>query len=756
MSECNCENIIIEMTPEGQDGIGIVKIELLSTVGVVKTYRITLTNGTYFDYEVSDGSSIASIEKTSTVGLVDTYTITLTDGSTTTFEVTNGAQGERGPAGPQGEKGDKGDTGAQGPKGETGATGAQGPQGERGPQGVQGPAGADGKDGITPDVEITTITGGHNVAFDYGEGDPRNKNFDVMDGQGGSASWGSITGNLPDQTDLANALQSKADVIIASASGSVASFPDGMSAPVVALSVGVEPVQDLHGYDSPWPAGGGANVIPENGEGWFSPYGQISSTFANGVWTVTNAHSSGRSGRLLVGTLSAGTWYASLGSMSGPGTFTLSVHNLSTTAQIVTIPSTGNVATFTLGEDTECYINSSGFSSGVSTITGLMLSATNVSYAPYSNICPISGHSSATVTRTGVNLFDVDTVERINIGGTNYSAVSFSKAGTYCVSTFATGSSCYLVGKVLHTDGTYSSTTYIVSQTTYTPKSFTISEGETLYIYDANSGDNIATAKGLMTGWKLCVAYGNYAPDYEAYHGQTVTISLGSTVYGGTLDVVGRRLTVTKGIVDLGDTVWTKATGGGHTIFYRALTGGSQKDSFSGLCSQYKVVEDGTYATNCMIRLYGSSTYNFSRCAIRDDGKADLTADQFKTAMSGVQLVYELATPTVIENLTEAQISTLLGQNNIWSDTGDCAVQYRADTKAYIDKVVSQTALTTRAMIADSATADGKAPKSLASGDLIIVGDELRKCTSNIGQGSAITASNSTTATLADVIKALQ
>ena len=35
------------------------------------------------------GSNIQSIEKTSTVGLVDTYTVTLTDGNTTTFTVTN-------------------------------------------------------------------------------------------------------------------------------------------------------------------------------------------------------------------------------------------------------------------------------------------------------------------------------------------------------------------------------------------------------------------------------------------------------------------------------------------------------------------------------------------------------------------------------------------------------------------------------------------------------------------------------------------
>jgi hypothetical protein len=133
------------------------------------------------------------------------------------------------------------------------------------------------------------------------------------------------------------------------------------------------------------------------------------------------------------------------------------------------------------------------------------------------------------------------------------------------------------------------------------------------------------------------------------------------------------------------------------------------------------------------------------------------TIEQFKIWLStnNVQLVYPLATPLTVQ-LTPSQISTLLGENHIWADTGDVAVTYRADTKLFIQEQIAESETLTRKMIADIATADGKAPKSLATGDLIIVGDELRKATANIGNGSAITASNSTTATLADVIKALQ
>lgn len=37
-------------------GNGIASIELVSTTGLVKTYRIIFTDGDYFDYQLTDGS----------------------------------------------------------------------------------------------------------------------------------------------------------------------------------------------------------------------------------------------------------------------------------------------------------------------------------------------------------------------------------------------------------------------------------------------------------------------------------------------------------------------------------------------------------------------------------------------------------------------------------------------------------------------------------------------------------------------------
>ena len=42
---------------KGIDGVGIKSFELLSTVGLVKTYRITLDDDTTFDIEITDGKT---------------------------------------------------------------------------------------------------------------------------------------------------------------------------------------------------------------------------------------------------------------------------------------------------------------------------------------------------------------------------------------------------------------------------------------------------------------------------------------------------------------------------------------------------------------------------------------------------------------------------------------------------------------------------------------------------------------------------
>ena len=76
------------------DGVGIDNILKTATVGLVDTYTITYTDGTTTTFDITNGAqgtSITNIAKTSTSGNVDTYTITMSNGDTYTFTVTNGS-----------------------------------------------------------------------------------------------------------------------------------------------------------------------------------------------------------------------------------------------------------------------------------------------------------------------------------------------------------------------------------------------------------------------------------------------------------------------------------------------------------------------------------------------------------------------------------------------------------------------------------------------------------------------------------------
>ena len=58
-------------------------------------------------------------------------------------------------------------------------------------------------------------------------------------------------------------------------------------------------------------------------------------------------------------------------------------------------------------------------------------------------------------------------------------------------------------------------------------------------------------------------------------------------------------------------------------------------------------------------------------------------------ASHNLQVVYPLAT-SVTYYLTPTEIKSFLGVNNIWSDAGGMAVEYRADTKLYVDRKIHE------------------------------------------------------------------
>jgi len=230
--------------------------------------------------------------------------------------------------------------------------------------------------------------------------------------------------------------------------------------------------------------------------------------------------------------------------------------------------------------------------------------------------------------------------------------------------------------------------------------------------------------------------------DYEPYNGTVypVTWSEAGTVYGGTLDVTNGTLTVTMAMVDLGTLNWSRyAVTTNIPVFYPSADITNMKPSAgrSAKCSVYRCMS--WTSLNNRVDKTVEIHPTIARPYIADSAYTDVAT--FKAAMSGVQLVYELATPVTYQ-LTPTEITTLMGENNIWADCGDVSVEYFAKTQTYIEQRINAT----KSIIA-GVEAGFVATKNYAIGDLMIVGDTLYIATAAIANGGTITPGTNVTAT---------
>ena len=355
------------------------------------------------------------------------------------------------------------------------------------------------------------------------------------------------------------------------------------------------------------------------------------------------------------------------------------------------------------------------------------------------NVRPISGWTQAKVTRTGKNLFDPTSTNTDWVGGdgsiyqvptakTNYIPVSPGQTLTISNANASSGESILLIAF-------FSSGSMLSRNVAYNGEKYKT----------ATAPANTEYAIVSFYNWSLTaqqqVEFGSTATAYEPYAGTTVPISWQSEagmIYGGTLDVLTGVLTVGWASVDLGTLGWLYDSV--NARFYTDGLTGTIKRGASGwrttlICSNYKTTSG--IDADCTISEYASTGYIY----IRDTAYSD--KDTFRAAMSGVQLVYDLATPITVQ-LTPATLSTILGTNNIWADTGDVSVTYRADTTLYIDKL---TGSTEEDMIADA---------PIASGKYFLVGNRLFLSTASIAAGAKLNpGTNCTETNLAAALNAL-
>lgn len=183
----------------------------------------------------------------------------------------------------------------------------------------------------------------------------------------------------------------------------IISISDAKAKPAKSLIVGMEPIQDLHGYDSPWPAGGGTNLI------------DVESATVSSQSVLASVS-------LTAGTYTLSAYCTNNTSISGY----LSVRLSGVAKGTITISSgDSNVrknATFTLTDSGTYDLVGSGASSGYNFAVAkvqLESGSSMTTYFPYENLCPISGRTEANIYRYEYDA-DAQTTYTIQLGQTVY------------------------------------------------------------------------------------------------------------------------------------------------------------------------------------------------------------------------------------------------------------------------------------------------------------------------------------------------
>ena len=184
----------------------------------------------------------------------------------------------------------------------------------------------------------------------------------------------------------------------------------------------------------------------------------------------------------------------------------------------------------------------------------------------------------------------------------------------------------------------------------------------------------------------------NYPATDTTYHAYTpatqITHSFPTTIYGGEVDVERGVLTVDRGIVDLGNLAWSYFTDALNVSFFYVLDAGlptNFKASNNAKCSIYQT--EASALVNSSFPLYKMAlrdTVHNQNLSVKDDRYAN--ASDFKTAVAGQKLVYELATPIEIQ-LTPRLVNLLQGANVITSNGTSIEITYRNGTIATLADV---------------------------------------------------------------------
>ena len=562
------------------------------------------------------------------------------------FKGEKGDKGDTGPIGPQGEQGPQGPTGATGatgPQGETGPRGEQGPrgiQGERGPQGAQGPQGEKGD------------TGPQGPKGDPGPAGADGKDgIQIDDTAVGPDAWSSK--RIIDT--LCPPLEEAGNPVVCYP---VENYPLGVTA-------SWKPTQA--GTGEPYPAGGGKNLWGNLIQNTFVSQQGFAPGYTGAKTTQKIPCAEGDSY-----TLSAANSFA-----PAPGNVGVLAFFDETDAMLLRVANTYQKALTLTAPANTAYVRASCYAETDADKVQLEKGSTATAYAPYENIRPISGRDSVKVERCGENLLNIIPFTKLTNKGITYEYVTNGGVHISGTATATVDSPTFAVGHL--PPGKY----YGIDIGTSIAASIVVRRnGANLWLnakgaFEILAGDVIkywymiaTNGATLDTTVYPYIVPGTTAPTtYTPYTGQTATLTLPRTIYGGTVDAVtgeGQETWQAKSFN--GTENWALYDDGSSAKFFYTADYTVDSEPLDTICSHFS---KAAFTRGTVIRVYTSVFTDL-------DAYKDYLTAQY-AAGTPVQIAYKLATPTPFTATGAQPVPALPGVNTLMTDADSVTVTGRAD-----------------------------------------------------------------------------
>lgn len=310
------------------------------------------------------------------------------------------------------------------------------------------------------------------------------------------------------------------------------------------------------------------------------------------------------------------------------------------------------------------------------------------------NIRPISGRDAVKVERCGENLLNLPikkesdgisvTTEpdgRYHFKGTlNRNGFSCNvgiirlPAGTYAVNKTSFSTSLNInaiVGTLRKITATGSSEAWIETSTRSGSRNIgSLAEPTNISIAFYGAEKSIIEGTVIDTYFELILVSGSTAPTtYAPYTGQTATLTLPRTIYGGTVDAVtgeGQETWQAKSFN--GTENWALYDDGSSAKFFYTADYTVDSEPFVTICSHFR---KAAFARGTIIRIYTSVFTDL-------DAYKDYLTAQY-AAGTPVQIAYKMATPEPFTATGAQPIPALSGVNTILTDADALTVTGRAD-----------------------------------------------------------------------------